>query len=187
MVVASTDRRASRSARPHELRLLVVDDDETLRKLYVALLKQIDGVDSVAAAADGVEAVELARTTELNIAVLDLNMPGLDGVEAATAMAALQPSLSIALQSSDLDELQYRADGLDFAVFDKLRFDDLASWVTREVARSRAQRPTRMPTRDLSCVRCGYGVVTGSPPPRCPMCNGETDWVDAATGRRPDA
>jgi rubrerythrin len=36
--------------------------------------------------------------------------------------------------------------------------------------------------RDLSCVRCGYGVATG-PPPRCPMCNGETEWVDVGTTR----
>jgi CheY-like chemotaxis protein len=185
MVAASTDRRASRSARPRELRLLVVDDDETLRKLYVTLLKEIDGVDSVAAAADGVEAVELARAAELDIAVLDLDMPGLDGVETANAMAALQPSLSIALQSSDLDELQYRAGGLNLAVLDKLRLDDLVSWVTHEAARRRVRR--LKPSRDLCCFRCGYGVAIASPPLRCPMCNCETDWVGAATGWRAGA
>jgi rubrerythrin len=112
-------------------------------------------------------------------------MPRLDGVEAAVAMGALQPALAIAVHSSDSDALRRRADGLDLALFDKLHFDGLASWVADEVARRRASRPAppRWVGRDLSCARCGYGVATNPPPLRCPMCASETEWVDAATGR----
>ena len=179
---AAKDERTSRPARARELRLLVADDDEALRTHYVTLLEQIDGVGSVVAAADGVEAVQLARAAELDLAVLDLNMPRLDGVEAAVAIAALQPALAIAVHSSDPDALRGRAHGLDLALFDKLQFDGLVSWVGDEVARRRASGPTP-PRLDLSCAHCGYGVATDPPPRRCPMCDSETDWVAAATGR----
>ena len=177
---AAKDQRTSRAARARELRLLVADDNEAVRTHYVTLLEQIDG--SVVAAADGVEAVQLARAAEFDLAVLDLNMPRLDGVEAAVAMAALQPALAIAVHSSDPDALRGRAHGLDLALFDKLQFDALVSWVAAEVARRRASRPAP-PRLDLSCARCGYGVATDPPPLRCPMCDGETDWVAAATDR----
>lgn len=183
---AAKDQRTSRPARARELRLLVADDDEAVRTHYVTLLEQIDGVGSVVAAADGVEAVQLARVAEFDLAVLDLNMPRLDGVKAAAAMAALQPAPAIAVHSSDPDALRGRADGLDLSLFDKLQFDGLVSWVAAEVARRRAPRPAAR-RLDLSCARCSYGVATDSPPLRCPMCGSETDWVAPRPAARADA
>src|SRR5829696_7953181 len=100
-VATTNEGRVLRSRCARDARLLVVDDDEPVRTLYVTLLKNVAGVSSVVAAVDGVEAVEVAKDVALDVAVLDLNMPRLDGIETALALAALQPSLSIALHSSD--------------------------------------------------------------------------------------
>jgi CheY-like chemotaxis protein len=88
------------------VRVLVADDDESQRILYGSLVLGLPGVTSVVAAQDGVEAVRVAGALALHVAILDLNMPRLDGVEAALRLSATQPSLRIALHSSDPDELR---------------------------------------------------------------------------------
>jgi CheY-like chemotaxis protein/predicted RNA-binding Zn-ribbon protein involved in translation (DUF1610 family) len=181
---ATADARTRGSQRAHNVRLLVVDDDAAVRTLYVALLEEVDGVGSVVAAADGAEAVRLARSVELDVAVLDLDMPRLDGVTAALELAALQPTLAIALQSSDPESLRRRAGALGFPLFDKVDFDRIVAWVEGEVEgvhRRAAASPSGF--GDLSCARCGYGIATDSPPQHCPMCGRATRWRHAGSRR----
>ena len=64
-------------------RSLVAEDDTRVRAMFSTLLRATAGVASVIEAEYGAEAVALARERCLDIAVLDLNMPRLDGVEAA--------------------------------------------------------------------------------------------------------
>jgi CheY-like chemotaxis protein len=117
------------------LRVLVADDDASQRTLYGCLVQGIPGVSSVVAAEDGVEAERIAGELALHVAILDLNMPRLDGVEAALRMSAMQPSLRIALHSSDREELRRRAQGLGLPLFGKLEVDRLAEWVEDEAMR----------------------------------------------------
>jgi DNA-binding NarL/FixJ family response regulator len=112
--------------------LLVADDDHKVRTLCAALLTEAKGIETVVTAADGVEAVELARQRRLELAVLDLNMPRLDGIGAALALRALQPWMRIALHSSDPESLGGRAAGLGLQLFDKVDFDRLVEWVERQ-------------------------------------------------------
>jgi CheY-like chemotaxis protein len=156
-------------------RLLIVDDDEAIRTSYARLLGDIDGVGSVIGAADGLEALRIGATVPLDVAVLDLNMPRLDGVTAATRLAVLQPTIAIALHSSDPARLRRRARGLEFAVFDKIDFDGLAAWVVRELER-RLHVGAAMQC-DTKCSRCGYGIAVVPPPARCPMCNKTAEWT----------
>jgi CheY-like chemotaxis protein len=126
------------------VRVLVADDDKAARMLYVTLLTDVAGVDTVVAAADGTEAVRCAKVHALDLAVLDLNMPRLDGVAAAQELLALQPSLAVALHSSDPADLHRRARGLGALLFDKLGFEELVAWVEAEVA---VRRPLLGPAR----------------------------------------
>ena len=114
------------------VRLLVADDDARVRSLFATLLGAIPGVTSVIEADDGGEAVELARKHRVEVAVLDLNMPHLDGVAAALRLHELLPSLRIALHSSDPELLRQRAAGLELPLFDKADFDRLVTWVERQ-------------------------------------------------------
>ena len=79
----------------------------------------------------------------LDIAVLDLNMPRLNGIDTAVRLRSLQPSLQIALHSSDPELLRQRAAGLDLPLFDKLDFDHLIDWVQRHANISVQQRAGR--------------------------------------------
>ena len=162
-------------------RVLVADDDERVRAMFATLLRATAGVVSVIEAQDGAEAVEVARERRLDIAVLDLNMPRADGVEAALRLRALQPSLHIALYSSDPELLGQRAAGLALPLFDKVDFDRLRAWVERQAQDASANDAGATvaplaPKLDLSCSLCGYGIVSRVPPARCPMCGAETVW-----------
>jgi CheY-like chemotaxis protein len=126
---------SARAASSPAVRVLVADDDESQRILYGSLVLGLPGVTSVVAAQDGVEAVRVAGALALHVAILDLNMPRLDGVEAALRLSATQPSLRIALHSSDPDELRQRAHGLGLPLFGKLEVDRLAEWVGDEAMR----------------------------------------------------
>jgi DNA-binding NarL/FixJ family response regulator len=118
------------------MRVLVADDDVLLRRLYVSRMHEIPGVTAVVEAGDGAEAERLAARLQIDVAVLDLNMPHLDGVEAALRMRRLQPTLRIALQSSDATALRDRARGLELPLFDKLDLELLTDWVEEQAAGS---------------------------------------------------
>ena len=62
--------------------VLVVDDHPVLRSGLAQLLEQAEGIELVGLAADGAEGIELALSTRPDVVLMDLQMPGLDGVEA---------------------------------------------------------------------------------------------------------
>ncbi len=72
------------------MRVLVAEDETIIRLDLVSLLAR-NGIEVCAEARDGLEAVELARTARPDVAVLDVKMPHLDGVEAARRILAERP------------------------------------------------------------------------------------------------
>ena len=82
------------------LRVLIADDDVPARDLIVAQLEQ-RGHLVVAQASSGREAVELARESTPDVAILDVHMPDGSGLEAAEQMAAALPEVAIVLFSGD--------------------------------------------------------------------------------------
>ena len=84
-------------------RVLSVDDEERLRRVGVRLLRHL-GIDAVVAA-DGVEAVEVfAREAhEIDLVILDLSMPRMDGYAALAELRRLRPDVPVLL-SSGYDE-----------------------------------------------------------------------------------
>lgn len=149
--------------------------------MLVTLLRAATGVALVLEAGDGVEAVRLGRQENVDVAVLDLNMPRMSGVEAALQLGALQPSPRIALHSSDPVLLRQHAAALELPLFDKIDFERLREWVelqaTEAPTAGGSGRVAPMARRlDLCCSECGYGVVCRTPPERCPMCGGKAGW-----------
>ena len=70
------------------LRLLVVDDQALVRAGFRKLLEGVDGFEVVAEAADGAEAVDLARLWHPDVILMDVRMPVLDGIEATRRILA---------------------------------------------------------------------------------------------------
>lgn len=164
-------------------RVLVADDDEAVRGLYVSLLGEVAGISSLVEASDGHEAAFITRRLGCQIAILDFNMPRLDGVEAALLLRRDCPSIRVAVHSSDHDGLKERAAGHGLAVFDKLDFESLLTWVERQAGACNGIESTTVAAlalrSDFSCSQCGYGIVSRKPPKRCPMCDRETTWEGA--------
>ncbi|MGI8507337.1 MAG: response regulator [Solirubrobacteraceae bacterium] len=67
--------------------LLVVDDDTLVRKLVATTLQDVSEF-ALQEAVDGVQALELARRTQPAIVFLDVDMPGMDGIDACRRMRA---------------------------------------------------------------------------------------------------
>ena len=64
------------------INVLVVDDNSPIRKSLRALLEKVDDIELVATAINGVEAVEKALSYGPDVAVMDISMPLMDGIEA---------------------------------------------------------------------------------------------------------
>ncbi|WP_412539525.1 response regulator transcription factor [Longispora sp. K20-0274] len=94
-------------------RVLIVDDEVLIRAGLAALLRAAPGLEVVGEAADGEEAVELADSLEPDVVLMDIQMPGLNGVAAtervlARSRAAVPPRVLI-LTTFDLDEYVFAA------------------------------------------------------------------------------
>jgi DNA-binding NarL/FixJ family response regulator len=77
--------------------ILVVDDSETCRKVTRLFLESQLGLEVCGEAVDGVDAIEKAMALKPDLVVLDLAMPRMNGVEAATELRARMPQVPIVL------------------------------------------------------------------------------------------
>ena len=82
------------------LRLLIVDDHPLTRDALSLLLDQ-HGFDVVGQASDGLEAIELAATLEPDVILLDLSMPGLDGLDALPRLREAAPGCEVVVLTAD--------------------------------------------------------------------------------------
>jgi len=73
------------------MKVLVVDDEAPARARLARLVSELDGFEVVGEAGDGAEAVRRAEATAADIILLDVRMPGMDGLEAARHLAHTDP------------------------------------------------------------------------------------------------
>lgn len=86
------------------IRILLADDHTVMRRGLRLLLESQPEFSVVAEAADGRQAVEQAEATQPDVAVVDIAMPNLSGIEAAHRMSAALPHLAILILSMHSDE-----------------------------------------------------------------------------------
>jgi DNA-binding NarL/FixJ family response regulator len=90
----ATDAHADRPARRNQI--LVVDDGDSVRDI-IRIFLEMKGFEVCGEASDGVEAIEKAGTTKPDLVVLDLAMPRMNGVEAASILSRTMPHVPIIL------------------------------------------------------------------------------------------
>jgi DNA-binding NarL/FixJ family response regulator len=92
------------------IRALLADDQALVRAGFRMILRAEPDIEVVGEAADGREAVELARSLQPDVILMDIRMPGLDGIEATRRVSALDPTPRVlVLTTFDLDEYVYES------------------------------------------------------------------------------
>lgn len=85
------------------LRIVLVDDHAVVRRGLADLLASAPDLDVVGTAGDGGEAQEVVRAARPDVVVMDLQMPGIDGVEATRAILAEHPDVQVLVLTSFSD------------------------------------------------------------------------------------
>ncbi len=113
---SGTERQRSRvgALMAAPIRVLVADDQELVRTGFRMILQTEDDIEVVGQAADGLEAVELARRHEPDVVLMDVRMPNLDGIEATGRLVGPlasppAPVRVLMLTTFDLDDYVYAA------------------------------------------------------------------------------
>jgi DNA-binding NarL/FixJ family response regulator len=81
------------------VRVIIVDDHEVFSEALRALFDQDDRIDVVGTAANGSEALKVARVAEADVVVMDVGLPGMDGLEATRELRRRNHSARIVLLS----------------------------------------------------------------------------------------
>jgi DNA-binding NarL/FixJ family response regulator len=92
------------------IRVLIVDDQALVRSGFRMILESRDDLEVVGEAGDGEQAIRLAGQTRPDVVLMDVRMPGLDGVAATARLTAVaDPPKVIILTTYDLEEPLYAA------------------------------------------------------------------------------
>lgn len=86
------------------IKILIADDHAVVREGTRHILEQEQGLEVVAEAADGEEAVRLATELKPDVAIIDIAMPNLDGIEATRQIKALCPGITVLILSAYDDD-----------------------------------------------------------------------------------
>lgn len=132
------------------LRVLIADD-ESIRLLSLRAQLTALGHQVVAEATTGVEAVALARQTQPDLAILDIKMPVMDGIEAAEQITQIRPIPIILLTAYSESQLVERAARANISAYlmKPVAEEDLLPAITLALARFREFQALRREVADL--------------------------------------
>src|SRR5262245_3138276 len=129
------------------IRTLVVDDEKLARDRLAGFLREIDDIDLVGEATDGVQAVELISEHRPDLVFLDVQMPGMNGFD---VLEALRPEVPHVVFATAYDEYAIRA--FDVAAVDYLLKPFARARVAASVARVRSRLESSAGAADLDAL-----------------------------------
>jgi DNA-binding NarL/FixJ family response regulator len=151
------------------IRVLVADDHPLFRDGLTALLTDAGDTELAGAATTGAEAVELARETQPDVVVMDLRMPGLDGIEATRRIVADSPHIAVLVLTMFDD---------DDSVFSALRAG-ARGYLLKGADREQIRRAIRSAAdgevifgAQLAAHMLAYFTAVPAPPPVFPQLTG---------------
>jgi two-component system LytT family response regulator len=100
-----------------KLKVFVADDDAGMRLVLRSIIESTEGTELVGEAADGSDAVRRCADLKPDVVFLDVEMPGISGVDAAKQIAALLPECALVFATA---HSEYMPDAFEFYAFDYL-------------------------------------------------------------------
>jgi DNA-binding NarL/FixJ family response regulator len=82
------------------IRVLIADDHPLMRKGLADILNGVEGIEVVGAAEDGAAAVALAYAVKPDIVLMDISMPGMDGIEATEKLVEMDSHVRVVMLTS---------------------------------------------------------------------------------------
>jgi DNA-binding NarL/FixJ family response regulator len=147
------------------IRVALVDDQALVRTGFRLVLEAEPGIEVVGEAGDGFGALRLADETSIDVVLMDVRMPGMDGIAATAALTARHPETRIiVLTTFDLDEYAFaaiRAGASGFLLKD-VRPHELVAAISTVAAGEAALSP-RVTRRMLELFAAELPVPTVSP------------------------
>jgi two-component system invasion response regulator UvrY len=86
------------------IKVTIVDDHELVRTGIIRLLADVSGIEVVAEASSGEEAVQLVRQHRPDVVLMDVNMPGIGGFEATRKLVQMYPDLKVIVVTIHMDD-----------------------------------------------------------------------------------
>ncbi|MEU7582035.1 response regulator transcription factor [Streptomyces sp. NPDC041068] len=142
------------------IRVVVADDQELVRSGFSMILDAQPDIEVVAEAGDGAQAVAAVREHAPDVILLDIRMPGMDGIEAARRVCAQSSCRVVMLTTFDLDEYVYEAlyAGASGFLLKDVRRDDLVHAVRVVAAGESLLAPTVTRRLVADIVRRGQSL-----------------------------
>src|SRR5690348_12653044 len=166
------------------IRVLIADDHPLFRDGLTALLTDGTDTELTGAAATGIEAVELAREAQPDVVVMDLHMPGLNGIEATRRIVADSPHIVVVVLTMFDD---------DDSIFSALRAG-ARGYLLKGADRDRIRHAIHAAASgeiifgaDLAARMLGYFTATPAPPPVFPqLTDREREVLELVAQGRPN-
>lgn len=154
------------------VRALIVDDHQIVREGLSLLLGDVPEVEVVGAAADAAEALALTEALQPDVVLMDLNLPGADGIEATDAIRTRFPQVNVLVLTTfgddDLVRRAIQAGAIGYLLKDVLK-DDLV----QAILAAAAGRPALHPEIQRRLMR--QAVAPSEPSPLASLTERERD------------
>ncbi|MEL7447915.1 MAG: LytTR family DNA-binding domain-containing protein [Pseudomonadota bacterium] len=147
------------------MKVLVVDDEQPARTRLVRVLQQMEDWTVVGEAANGQEALALCDTQKPDIVLMDIRMPGMDGIEAARHLSALEDPPAVIFTTA-YDE--YAVDAFDAQA---------VGYLLKPVRRERLARALRHAARPTRAQLAAVAGSSDTPQARAHICARERDTL----------
>lgn len=145
----------------YQLKVLIADDSIEARRSTRLMLSMHPGVEVVAMAQDGYQALQLAKIHKPDIAIVDINMPEMDGLSAIRAMREIDPGIVFIVISAEKDSQTLSdaaAAGAGEYLIKPFVYEDLERAIERSARiwmenRQRSAQGAQAPDEDITSLR----------------------------------